>query len=35
MVFLHTMLNLTWPILSDMNPFVPVDHSYDGLVEFV
>ena len=34
-VFLHKKLNLTWQILRDMNHYVPVDHSYDGLVEFV
>jgi CheY-like chemotaxis protein len=33
--FLHKKLNLTWQILKHMDHYVPVMHSYDGMVEFV
>lgn len=34
-VFLHQKLLLTWQILRDLNHYVPVAHSHDGMVEFL
>ncbi len=32
---LHSKLSLTWQILSDLNHFVPTQHGYDGMLDFV
>lgn len=34
-VYLHQKLLLTWQILRELDHYVPVAHSYDGMIEFL